>query len=103
MTRRNVYVVLATLGAILPFSQFLPWLMAHGLDVPLLVSEIASSRIAAFGWLDVVISAVTLLFFIVVDGRESRTPHRWAPILGTVTVGVSFGLPLYLALRESRR
>jgi len=103
MSRRNVYVLLSILGAVLPFSQFLPWLMAHGLDVPLLVSEIASSRIAAFGWLDVVISAVTLLFFIVFDGRESKTPYRWAPILGTLTVGVSFGLPLYLALRESRR
>jgi hypothetical protein len=103
MSRRNVYVLLAVLGAIVPFSQFLPWLGAHGLDVPLLLSEIASSRISAFGWLDVVMSAITLLFFIGVDGRESRTPHRWAPILGTLTVGVSLGLPLYLALRESRR
>lgn len=103
MKRRHVYVVLSVLGAVLPLSQFGPWLVAHGLDVPLLVSEIASSRVAAFGWLDVVVAAVVLLFFIVVDGRESKTPHLWAPILGTLTVGVSFGLPLYLALRESRR
>jgi len=102
MRRLHVYVLLSILGAALPLSQFLPWLVAHGLDVPLLVSEIASSRIAAFGWLDVVVSGVTLLFFIVVDGRESKTPYLWVPILGTLTVGVSFGLPLYLALRETR-
>ena len=102
MSRRNVYVLLSVLGAVVPLSQFLPWLLVHGLDVRLLVSEIASSRIAAFGWLDVVVSAATLLFFIVVDGRGSKTPHLWAPILGTLTVGVSLGLPLYLALRESR-
>jgi hypothetical protein len=52
--------------------------------------------------LDVVVSGVTLLFFIVVDGRESKTPHSWLAVLGTLTVGVSFGVPLYLALREWR-
>jgi hypothetical protein len=102
VTSQRIYILLSVLGVVLPLSQFLPWLAVHGLDVPLLVSEITSSRIAAFGWLDVVVSACTLLFFIVVDGRESRTPHLWAPILGTLTVGVSLGLPLYLALRESR-
>ena len=102
MRRLHIYVLLSVLGAVLPLSQFLPWLVAHGFDVPLLVSEIASSPIAAFGWLDVVVSGVTLLFFIVVDGRESKTPHLWVPVLGTLTVGVSLGLPLYLALRESR-
>jgi hypothetical protein len=49
-----------------------------------------------------VVSGVTLLFFIVVDGRESKTPHSWLAVLGTLTVGVSFGVPLYLALREWR-
>jgi hypothetical protein len=102
MTRKQVYVLLSILGAVLPLSQFLPWLMAHGPDVPRLVSEIASSRIAAFGWLDVLVSGVTLLIFIAADGRETRTPHLWAPTLGTLAVGVSFGFPLYLALRESR-
>src|SRR3990172_8420125 len=102
MRRLHVYVLLSILGAALPLSQFLPWLVAHGLDVPLLVSEIASSRIAAFGWVDVVVSGAPVLFFLVVDGGESKTPHLWVPVLGTLTVGVSFGLPLYLALRESR-
>jgi hypothetical protein len=102
MTRKQVYVLLSIVGTVLPLSQFVPWLFAHGLDVPRLVSEIASSRIAAFGWLDVFVSGVTLLFFIIVDGRETRTPHLWAPALGTLTVGVSLGFPLYLALRESR-
>ena len=102
VSRKQIYVLLSILGALLPLWQFIPWLMAHGLDIPLLVSEIASSRIAAFGWLDVLVSGITLLFFIAVDGRETRTPHLWAPTLGTLTVGVSLGFPLYLALRESR-
>jgi hypothetical protein len=102
MSRKHVYVLLSILGAVLPLSQFVPWLLAHGLDFGGLVSEIASSRIAAFGWLDVLVSGITLLFFIAVDGRETRTPHLWAPALGTLTVGVSLGFPLYLALRESR-
>jgi len=72
----------------------------NGLDIPLLLEQVYTSRIAAFGWLDVIVSAVVLILFVLTDGRKHKVPHRWLPLFGTVTVGVSFGLPLYLYLRE---
>jgi hypothetical protein len=32
---------------------------------------------------------------------RERVPHRWLPVLGSLTVGVSLGLPLFLYMREA--
>ena len=97
-----IYAVPCILGAILPYTQFIAWVAENGLDVPLLVNGIASSRLAAFGWLDVIVSAVVLFVLILSDGREHHVPFRWLPVVGTLTVGVALSLPMYLLLRESR-
>jgi hypothetical protein len=98
-----MYILLCIVGTVLPYTQFIPWVVENGLNVPLLVDQIASSRLAAFGWLDVIVAALALFLFIISDGRRHEVPARWLPILGTLTVGVSLGLPLYLLLRQTRR
>ena len=95
-----IYVVLCTLGLLLPYALFMPWLLQHGLDVSRLTSEIAASPVAAFGWLDVLISALALFVFILSERQKQKVKLYWLPILATLLVGVSLGLPLYLFLRE---
>ena len=95
-----VYSVLAVIGAALPLSQFIPWLGDNGFDIPALLAELFSTRIGAFfGW-DVIVSALVLLFFIVVEGRRQEMRRLWIAIMCTLSVGVSFGLPVFLAMRE---
>ncbi len=48
------------------------------------------------------ISAIVLLAFIVVEGRRLEIPFLWLPILATLGVGVSCGLPLFLLMRQAR-
>jgi hypothetical protein len=100
MKTQHLYLILGFLGLVLPYSQFLPWIMDNGLNLSLLIEQIVTSRIAAFGWLDVIVSAFVLFVFVLTDGREHRISNLWLPIVGTLTVGVSLGLPLYLYLRE---
>ena len=95
---KNIYLGLAIIGIVLPYSQFIPFLMEHGFDIALLLSQITSSRIAAFGWLDVAVSAIVLVLMIL-DDRE-RLRNWWFPLVATFTVGVSCGLPLYMYLKE---
>lgn len=95
-----VYGVFALMGAAIPLSQFVPWLLQHGLDFPLFFQQAFGSNLAAFAWLDVVISAVVLFIFIIMEGRRLDMHRLWLPVLGTCTVGVSFGLPLFLMMRE---
>ena len=70
MKVKHIYIILCILGTVLPYSQFLPWLLENGLNLPRLFNEIATSRIAAFGWLDVIVSAVVLFVFMWQDGRS---------------------------------
>lgn len=95
-----LFAGLAVLGAALPLSQFLPWFAEHGLNIPLFITELFSTRIGGFfGW-DVIVSALVLTIFIVLEGRRRRMKALWVPILCTFSVGVSFGLPVFLAMRE---
>ena len=95
---KNTYLGLAVIGLVLPYSQFIPFLMENGFDVALLLDQITSSRIAAFGWLDVAVSAVVLAIMILDDRENMR--NWWLPLLATFTVGVSCGLPLYMYLKK---
>lgn len=100
---RLIYLLLAIIGAFLPYALFVPWVLEHGLDIPLLVGELFSTRIGGFFGLDVVVSALVLIIFIVRDSVQNSVPMPWLPIVATCLVGVSCGLPLFLYLREGWR
>ncbi|HWX81279.1 MAG TPA: DUF2834 domain-containing protein [Steroidobacteraceae bacterium] len=97
---RGLYLTLALIGAILPYSQFLPWLTTHGLNLTLLFSELFSTHLGAFFGCDVLISAVVLIGFIRREGAKQGIRFLWMPIAATCLIGVSCGLPLFLYMRE---
>ena len=100
MRLRYIYLCLCLLGAVLPCSQLVPWLMTHGLNLPLFFSELFSTRIGAFFGMDVIVSALVLFVFIGVEGRRLALCHLWLPFVATLAVGVSLGFPLFLYLRQ---
>jgi hypothetical protein len=102
MSPRLAYLLLCVLGLVLPYSAFVPWVLEHGLDLPAFVRSMFSNRIASFFALDVIVSAGVVIVLLVTEGRRLGL-KLWSPVLGTLLVGVSFGLPLYLYLRELRQ
>lgn len=96
---RIIYLVLCIAGTALPLSQFVPWLSAHGLDLPLLLQQATSSHIAAFAWADVLISAIVVAAFMLAEGRRLAMRRLWLP-LSCLAVGPSLALPLFLLLRQ---
>lgn len=96
---KALYLGLGLLGLVLPGWQIVPWIATHGLDLPLLVAELFSTRIGAFFGLDVIVSAVVVLAFAWSEQRQRRLPSIWPVALATLGVGVSLGLPLLLFLR----
>ena|ERR1700730_1782334 len=102
MKPKMMYLVLCFVGAALPYWQFVPWVMQHGLNLPLFVHELFANRISAFFGMDVLVSALVLIVFMRVESARLDIRERWLPVLVLLTVGVSLGLPLFLYLRESR-
>ena len=100
MKARHFYLVCCVLGLLLPYSQFVPWLLEHGLNITLFCRELFANRISTFLAIDLIVSAIVLIWFIQTEGKRLRVGLLWLPTVGTLVVGVSFGLPLFLFLRE---
>jgi hypothetical protein len=102
MKPKTTYLLLSILGAVLPYTQFLPWVTHNGLNIPHFFQQLFSNQIGGFFAMDVFVSAVAFLIFVGVE--SSRLGMRgwvtWLPLLAVLTVGVSLGLPLFLYLRE---
>ena len=102
MKPKTIYLALCFVGVVLPCWQFLPWVMQHGMNLPLFVRELFANRISAFFGMDVLVSAMVLIAFMRIESARLDIRRRWLPVLALLTVGVSLGLPLFLYLRESR-
>ena len=101
MKLRHLYLLLAVVGFVLPYSQLVPWIAEHhALNMPLFVRDLFANRVSAFFAMDVVVSAVVLIIFICAEGRRLGMRLLWLPILSVFIVGVSLGLPLFLYLRQ---
>jgi uncharacterized protein DUF2834 len=102
MKLKTLYLAFCFVGLALPYWEFVPWVVQHGLNLRLFLNELFANRISAFFGLDVLISAVVLLRFIRVESARLHIRQWWLPVLAVFTVGVSLGLPLFLYLRELR-
>ena len=100
MKPRHIYLSLCVVGLFVPNSLFFPWLVDHGPDPQRFVRDMFANGVSAFFGLDVVLSAVALGAFVVVESARIRLNRRWLPILATFAVGVSLGLPLFLYRRQ---
>jgi Terpene cyclase DEP1 len=101
MKIRHLYLLFALIGLILPYSQFLPWIVEHqALNITLFIRDLFANRISAFFAMDVIVSAIVLISFIQSKGKRLRMRLLWLPTIGTLIAGVSFGLPFFLYLRQ---
>ena len=101
MKPKILYLILCLVGVLIPYWQFLPWALEHGLNLALFARELFANRIGAFFGMDVVVSAVALIAFTRIEGARLGIRRRWLVVLAVLVVGVSLGLPLFLYLREA--
>jgi len=101
MKLRHLYFAFALIGLLLPYSQFLPWIVEHhAINMPLFIRDMCTNQISSFFAMDVIVSAIVLIVFVLVEGRRLGMRTVWLPITATLLVGVSLGLPLFLYLRQ---
>jgi hypothetical protein len=97
---RYIFLGLCVLGLALPNAVFWPWLATHGLAPRVFLADLFANGVSSFFGLDVLCSAIVLIFFVELEGRRLGLRRRWLPIAATCLVGVSLGLPLFLYQRQ---
>lgn len=100
MKLRHLYLALCVANAILGYALFTPWLVDHGLDIPLFVDEMFATRIATLSAVDVLASVAVLFLFVGFEGRRLGIDRLWLPVLATLGFGVSCGFSLFLYMRQ---
>ena len=98
--KKKIYLALCILGILFPMWHFIPWLLTHGFNFPLFFSKIVANPISTAGWADLVIASIVFMFFVYYEGRRLKMTNLWQPVIATWCIGLSFGLPLFLLLRE---
>lgn len=101
MRPKTLYLLLCAVGTALPYSQFIPFLREHGLDARLFLEQLFANPISGFFGTDVLVSALVLWVLVAVEGKRAGMKFLWAPVVASLAVGVSLGLPLFLYLREA--
>jgi hypothetical protein len=84
MKTRHFYLICCVLGLLLPYSQFVPWLLEHGLNMALFCRELFANRISMLFAMDVIISAIVLIWFIQSEGKRLQVRLLWFPTIGTL-------------------
>ena len=102
MNRKNIYLTLAFIGLLAPYYFLFKFLGANGLDIPLLVGQLFANNISTFFALDLVISIIVFWVYLIAEANKLQMRNWWLYMFASLTVGLSFALPLFLYFRERK-
>jgi Terpene cyclase DEP1 len=88
-----VYAALCAVGTVLPLWFLGSFIADEGFDPGAFIDQMTASDVSLFAWADVAVAGLAVIAFAV---RE----RLWPPVVATLLVGPSLGLPLLLLLRE---
>lgn len=99
---QTTYLILCILGTILPYSQFVPFLLEYGLNLQLFFEQLFVNRVSSFFAMDLIVSSLVLWIFVFWEGSRLGMKNLWVYIASNLLVGVSLGLPLFLLMRQRK-
>ena len=102
MSRKSVYLTLALIGLFAPYCFFFKFLNENGLDISLLVNQLLANNISTFFAVDLIISVIVFWIYMLGEANKLQMKNWWLYILASLTVGLSFALPLFLYFRERK-
>lgn len=100
--RKNLYIVLAALGILAPYYFLFRFLGASGFNISLLIEQLFANDISTFFAVDLVISILVFWVWMTAEANKLKMENWWLYVLASLTVGLSFALPLFLYFRERK-
>lgn len=94
----HLYLVLAILGAVLPYAAFAPLILGAA-PIGVWFEQVLGPPAARGFTMDLLVSAATFLIWSFGDARRRGFRGWWRVPLVMTTIGLSCAFPLYLWLR----
>ena len=98
--KKNVFLILAIIGFIVPFYFLFLFLSANGFDLSLLVQQIFANNAFIAFVADLSISIVVFWIYMFAEANKLQMKNAWLYFLASSLIGLSFALPLFLYFRE---
>ena len=102
MNRKNIYLIAAVVGAILPYIFFVSFVSAEGLDIPGFLSGLFANGAAGGFSADLLFSSFVFWLWSFHDARDHGVERWWLIPVLNLTIGLSAALPLYFFLRYDK-
>ena len=100
--KKNIYLVLALLGLLIPYYFLFKFLGSNGLNISLLVQQLFANNISTFFAVDLVISILVFWIYMFEEANKLQMKNSWLYLLASLLVGLSFALPLFLYFRARK-
>lgn len=101
MNTKHVYLILAILGAVVPYVFFIQHFQTSGFGIQTFIASVFANGAASGFGADLLISSLVFWIAMFELKRRQGGPTPWPFILITLLIGLSCALPLYLYARQT--
>lgn len=98
---KKIYLMLAIIGALIPYVFFIQFFQVEGINLTLFVGSLFANDAAGGFSADLLLSSVVFWFYMIHQLKELGAPKPYFFILLNLTIGLSCALPAYLYAREA--
>jgi len=100
---KKLYLLLAVIGAVVPYFFFFQFFQAEGINISAFVSALFVNAAAGGFTTDVLLSSFIFWLFMFKQVKESNGPKPYLFIVLNLTIGLSCALPAYLYAKEKAK
>jgi len=98
---KKTYLVLAILGAVVPYLFFFEFIRANGFDIPGFLMGLFANGAAGGFSADLLLTSFVFWIYMFVKSNSKEGPAPWLFIVLNLTIGLSCAFPAYLYAREA--
>ncbi len=97
---KKLYLLLAIIGAIVPYFFFFQFIQAEGVNIPAFISALFVNGAAGGFSADLLLTSFVFWLFMFQQVKESNGPKPYIFIVLNLAIGLSCALPAFLYARE---
>lgn len=98
---KKIYLVLALIGAIVPYLFFFQFIQSQGLNITLFINSLFVNGAAGGFSADLLLSSFIFWLFMFQQLKKGNHPKPYLFIILNLTIGLSCALPAYLYAQEN--